>query len=283
VSKDTLSLVLRLALVAAVAVASPGFCAAETPESSARAPVAESGSPDSTGSGSSSTWEKDRSAWKVAIYPVYLWLPIFGAHIDIPALPSNPNNPGTSSGTASGAFNGAGFAGFEIQKSGWSADGSFLLASISGDNTNPTVNVGMHIKYGQLAVGHEILKGLSLEGGVRRMAFKINATVGDNPEVSRQVGVWDPIVGLTWRRQLGRKWMLRGHLDGGGFGVGSELTMAGSFRADWRFAKHFGMTFGAAALYFDISDTAIDRTGFERTLVARQTLYGPILGFGIYF
>jgi len=188
-----------------------------------------------------------------------------------------------SSGDASGSFNGAGFAGFEIQKSGWSVDGAFLLASISGDNTDPPVNVGMHIKYGQFTGGHEILKSLSLEGGVRRMALKINATVGANPEISRQVGVWDPIVGLTWRRQMGKKWMLRGHVDGGGFGVGSDLTLAGSFRADWRFARHFGVAFGASALYFDISDTVVDKTGFQKTLVARQTIYGPLLGFGIYF
>ena len=240
----------------------------------------ETDSPDSTGSGSGSTWEKDPSAWKVAIYPVYLWLPIFGAHIDVPAVPSNP---GVSSGDASSSFNGAGFAAFEIQKSRWVIDGAFLLASISADNTNPTVNVGMHIKYGEFTGGREILKDLSLEGGVRRMAFNINATVGANPEVRRQVGVWDPIVGLTWRRQLGKKWMLRGHVDGGGFGVGSDVTLAGSLRADWRFAKHFGVAFGAAALYFDISDTVVDKTGLKRTLVARQTLYGPILGFGIYF
>jgi len=158
-----------------------------------------------------------------------------------------------------------------------------MLASISADNTNPTVNVGTDIKYGQLMGGYEILKGLSLEGGVRRMAFNIHATIDTNPEVSRQVGVWDPLVGFTWRRQLGNKWMLRGHMDGGGFGVGSDLTLAGSFRADWRFAKHFGVAFGAAALYFDISDTVLDNTGFKKTLVARQTLYGPIVGFGIYF
>lgn len=270
-ANDTQSLVLRLSFVAALAMASPGFCAEAASASSA---------PDSAGSGSGSTWESDPSAWKVAIYPVYLWLPIFGAHIDVPALPSNP---GVSSGDASSTFNGAGFAAFEIQKSGWSVDGAFLLASISADNINPTVNVGMHIKYGQLMGGHEILKGLTLEGGVRRMAFNIDATIGANPEVSRQVGVWDPIVGLTWRHQLGRKWMLRGHMDGGGFGVGSDLTLAGSFRADWRFAKHFGVAFGASALYFDISDTVLDKTSFKRTLVARQTLYGPILGFGIYF
>jgi hypothetical protein len=268
-SRFALSLVLPLVLVAA---ATPAFCA--TGVSGLSEGQAATDSADST-------WEKDRSAWKVAIYPIYLWLPIFGAHVDVPALPSIPVGP--NSGTASSTFNGSGFAAFEIQKSGWSGDGSFLIATLSGDNTNPTVNLGMHIKYGQLMGGREILKGLSLEGGVRRMVFEINATVGAHPEVRREPGVWDPLVGLTWRHQLGKKWMLRAHMDGGGFGVGSDLSMAGSFRADWRFAKHFGLAFGAAALYFDISDTIVGDGGTKQTLVARQTLYGPILGFGIYF
>src|SRR5438045_2684664 len=117
--KDTLSLLFRTVLVAAVALATPGFCATETPESSDKLAVPESESPGSTGSGSGSTWEKDPSAWKVAIYPVYLWLPIFGAHIDVP---TGPSNPGVSAGDASSSFNGAGFAAFEIQKSRWSID-----------------------------------------------------------------------------------------------------------------------------------------------------------------
>jgi hypothetical protein len=278
--KKTLSFIVRMALVTAVAAASTAFGAAEAGATSEGAASTGSGSPDSTASASDSTWEQDPSAWKVAIYPVYLWLPIFGAHIDVPPLPSNP---GASSGTASGSFNGAGFAAFEILKSGWSMDGAFLMASITGDNTNPNVNVGMHIKYGQGMGGHEILKGLSLEGGVRRIAFKINATVGSYPEVRREPGVWDPLVGLTWRHQLGQKWMFRAHVDGGGFGVGSDVTLAGSVRADWRFAKHFGLAFGASALHFDISDTVADPAGVQRTLVVRQTLWGPVLGFGIYF
>ena len=39
-------------------------------------------------SGSSqSVWEKDPSAWKVTIYPIYGWLPVFGAHLNLPTVP----------------------------------------------------------------------------------------------------------------------------------------------------------------------------------------------------
>jgi len=229
-------------------------------------------------------WSKDPSAWTVAIYPVFAWVPVFGANVTVPSLPSIPGRPsGPSSGTASGSFNGAGFAGFDIQKSRWSVNGEFLIASVSGDNTNPKVHVGMKIYYGQFMAGREVLKGLSLEGGARRMALKISASVGDNPEVTRKPGIWDPLVGMTWRHQMGKKWMLQAHMDGGGFGVGSDVSIGASARADWRFARHFGLTMGFGALHFRISDTVLDNTAAKKTLLAKQTLYGPLFGFGIYF
>lgn len=253
------------------AAAAPGLCSpADTP-------------PDQGQAKAKSDWEKDPSDWKVAIYPVYLWAPVMGANVKLENFPTLPNIPTSGSGTANSTFNGAGFAGFEIQKSGWSGSGEFFYASLSGDNTNPKVNLGMDIMYGQAMVGHTLGKGFSLEGGVRRMSFDTSATLGDRPEVNRKPGVWDPLVGMTWRYQASKKWALRGHVDGGGFGVGTDVSVGGAFRADWRFAKHFGMTMGMGILHFQIADSILDTTPYKKTLTISQTLYGPILGFGIYF
>ncbi len=251
-----------------------GFCAPRDSES-----------PGPGAGQSDSNWEKDPRSWKVAIYPVFAWAPVMGASINLPDLPSLPDRPSTGpgSGTASGSFNGAGFAGVEIQKSGWSTNGEFLYASLSGDNTNPKVHLGVDVFYGQLMGGHTLWKDLSLEGGVRRMALKISASVGDRPEVDRKPGIWDPLIGMTWRHQAGKKWMFRAHLDGGGFGVGSDLTLAASARADWRFAKHFGLAMGFGAIHFQVANTILDNTSAKRTLSVRQTLYGPLFGFGIHF
>ncbi len=76
---------------------------------------------------------------------------------------------GLSSGNASSTFNGAGFAGFEIQKSGWSGSGEFFYASLSGDNTNPKVKLGMDIMYGQAMAGC-IRFGKAVEPGGRGKA-----------------------------------------------------------------------------------------------------------------
>ncbi len=234
---------------------------------------------------STSIWEKDDpSAWKIAIYPVYAWAPVLGAHVNLPNinLPSGGILTPTG-GTVTGSFNGAGFAGFDIEKSRVITHGQFLYASLSGDNTNPKLHLGLDVMFGQVMGGYKILNSLYLEGGVRRMALKISASANDSPEVSRKPGLWDPLIGTTWKHTLGRKWQLAAHLDGGGFGVGSDVTLAASARADWRFAKHFGLTMGASALHFQITDTILDQTQLKRTLAVRQTLWGPVFGFGIYF
>jgi hypothetical protein len=220
----------------------------------------------------------------VIIYPVYGLAPIFGAHVNLPSLPSLPNAPGggsagiPTSGLVSTSLNGAAFAGFEIDKSKWSATGTFLYAGLSGDHKAPKVHIGLDMIYGQLMIGREIVDGLSLEGGFRRSALKITADVGSYPEFTRKPGVWDPLVGITYRKVFARKWRFEGHLDGGGFGVGADVSIGAEARVDWRFARHFGVAMGATALHFQLSDTVV-----QKTLTIRQTFYGPAFGFGIYF
>jgi len=79
------------------------------------------------------------------------------------------------------------------------------------------------------------------------------------------------------RKPLGRRWQLGLHGDGGGFGVGSDVTYALTGRMDCRFSKHFGMALGYGLLHFKISDTVA-----SRNLTIDQTMHGPIFGFGIY-
>ena len=89
------------------------------------------------------------------------------------------------------------------------------------------------------------------------MALDLTATVGDYPSVSRTPGFWDPLLSATYRKQLNRKWRVSGHMDGGGFGVGSDLDIGAAASADWRFAKHFVLTMGGAYLHFENSDTIL--------------------------
>jgi len=228
-----------------------------------------------------SVWEKDPKDWKVELYPVYIWAPFMGASVNLPQFPNAPdlpNGPAGPSATADSGISGAAFFSMRVEKSKWAVQGTALWAGIDASTERPNVKIGMDLVFGQAMAGREILPNLALQGGFRRMALNISATALDYPEVRRKPGVWDPLIGLEYRKPLGKKWLLDLHGDGGGFGVGSDVTYSVQGQMSWRFAEHFGTTMGYGLLHFKISDTLQ-----QRNFVFDQTLNGPILGFGIYF
>jgi hypothetical protein len=109
------------------------------------------------------------------------------------------------------------------------------------------------------------------------MAVNLKANVEGFDPVERKPGVWDPLVGLTWRKEAGPKWTLEADVDGGGFGVGSDVDVGGALRADWRLTRRVGLRFGYSIMHFKITNTVA-----QRTLEISQTLHGPSFGIGIY-
>jgi hypothetical protein len=147
------------------------------------------------------------------------------------------------SGSTSSSLNGAFFGGARFEKGKWSADGLFMWRALSAQRKNPLVDVNLDFVFGNAMAGREMLPNLYVEGGVRRLALDIHATV-ESSSASRSPGFWDPLIGLTYRRQLGRKWRILIHGDGGGFGVGSDVDVTATGRAEWQFARHFGIAMG---------------------------------------
>jgi hypothetical protein len=224
---------------------------------------------------SSSQKPEDRPyGWDIAIYPALVWAPIFGADVTLPPSVSNPIAPTAS---VSNSFNGAYFGGARIEKSKWSADLLFMWASLSASRETPSAKVGLDFVFGHVIVGREVLPGLYVGGGARRVALDINATVG-TASASRSPGFWDPLINVTYSRQLGKKWRILLAGDGGGFGVGSDVDVTATGRADWQFARHFGITMGYGGLHLSESSTVAGKK-----LSISPTLHGPIFGFGIYF
>jgi hypothetical protein len=119
---------------------------------------------------------------------------------------------------------------------------------------------------------------VAIVGGVRRLAIKLKAEIGQRPAFERKPGVWDPLVGADYRRALGRKWNLQATVLGGGFGVGTDVDLSGRVKADWTFVQHVGLSLGYQVLYFKLSDDVL-RQRFSTS----QTLHGPVAGIGIYF
>jgi hypothetical protein len=257
--------------------------------------VGDSQDTSASGKADKDAWGKSPNSWRTIIYPVYAWAPFLGTDVKLPSIPSGPGGGGGGGGgggsiipegTTSGSFNGAAFAGAEVSKNKWYLIGGGLYAGLSGQRTTPHTTIDLNMVFGQFTVGREVYKGLSAEAGFRRIAMKITADVLDYPSVSRKPGVWDPLIGATYRKDLTKKWRVSGNVDGGGFGVGCDYDISETGRADWRFAKHFGMTMGVAAWQFKISDTKSVTAGdttLSKTLTMSQTTWGPVFGFGIYF
>ncbi len=266
------------ALIVSDLEAERSFACGTSGEADADAPA----SPAPLNSAVEDRW-KDPSAWQITIYPVFAWAPVFG--ISTRELPSSPGGGGGGGGNVlppsdtSSSLNGAAFAGFRVEKSKWSTDGTVLWAGLSGErNSNPFARISVNAIYGQLMAGREIVPDLFLEGGFRRIALSVSLELGDFPTIKGKPGVWDPLVGLTYRRQLTKKWKVLAHADGGGFGVGSDVDIAAAARAEWQFARHFGIAMGYGVLHLGITSTVA-----QRSLEIKQTLHGPIFGFGIYF
>jgi len=211
--------------------------------------------------------------WHIAIYPAMAWAPIFGASVTLPGFPDQPGPSGSTSSSLNGLF--AAGARFEMGK--WSADAMFQWAALSAQKQNPLVGVDLDLVLGDAMLGGEILPNLYVEGGFRMLALNIHATVGSS-SASRSPGYWDPLIGLTYRRQLGKKWRILVHGDGGGFGVGSDVDVTATARAEWQFTRHFGIAMGYGGMHLSNSNTVNGKT-----LTINPTLHGPTFGLGIFF
>lgn len=238
------------------------------------APLNQGQTPGATST--SQTQEKKAYGWDIAIYPALAWAPIFGVGVTLPPVASNPIAPPPSASVSS-SLNGAYFGGARIEKHKWSADLLFMWAGLSAKREAPFAKVSLDVVFGHVLGGRELLPGFYLEGGARRLALDIHATV-ETDSTSRSPGFWDPLIGVTYHRQLGRKWRILLHGDGGGFGVGSDVDVSATGRAEWQFARHFGITMGYGGLHLSESNTTQGKT-----LTIRPTLHGPIFGFGIFF
>lgn len=215
--------------------------------------------------------------WHIAVYPALAWAPVFGASVTLPPAPSQPIAEPGPAGSTDSSLNGAYFGGASFEKGKWSADLLFMWAGLSAERKTPFTKVDMDFVFGDAMVGREVLPDLYLQGGVRRLSLNIDADVGSD-SASRSPGFWDPLVGLTYRRQLSKKWRILLHGDGGGFGVGSDVDITATGRAEWQFVRHFGIAMGYGGMHFSDSDTKAGQT-----LKISQTLHGPIFGFGIFF
>ena len=169
--------------------------------------------------------------WKVGLYPVFVWLPL-GIDIQVEV-------PGIAGEILDGRFDGAFLGGLSAAKGRFRVDGDVLWAAVGGDRAeNPLLRVDVDVIYFYVSGGVKVVKDLYVIGGLRRLALKYNIALGDLPEFERKPGVWDPLVGLGWH-SYHDKVELHATVEGGGFGVGTDVEFAGGFRLDWKNVQAF--------------------------------------------
>lgn len=214
--------------------------------------------------------------WRVTIYPVLAWVP---TSIDINvSLPPSGAEGGGAGEILDSRFDGAFLGGFSAAKGAWRMDVDGLWAAVGGDRPqSPVLTVDADVIYLHAIGGRKIVKDLYATAGVRRFALKYVIDFESLEPFERKPGVWDPVVGLTWHTER-QHFEVHAFFEGGGFGVGSDVDLSTSFRADWKPIPHFGFTAGYQFLYFKVSNTVQ-----SRELTVKQTLHGPIVGLGLYF
>jgi hypothetical protein len=239
------------------------------------------------------TAKDDEGKLKVAIYPIFGWVPFFSSSVAVPNFPSSGgggigggNLIGNLAGNTNISLNGAAVFAADVSWKKWLLESEGMFGSVSGDRTSPHLDVNTSVDYGDFFVGRELGHGLTALAGFRRMGVDVGATFLTLPTVSFDPQVWDPLIGIEWRHTLSRKLFAQVRLDGGGFGVGSDMDIDAQARLEWRFAKHFGTVIGYQALQTrhsgTISETLLSTT-YIRPWSYHQTYQGPIIGFGVYF
>jgi hypothetical protein len=217
-----------------------------------------------------------QDGWNVTVYPVFAWVPL-GIGIDVEIPPFETDGGGEGS-IVDSRFDGAFFGGVAASNGSWLVEGYFIWAAFGGDRPeHPFLTVDLDLIYGHVNVGRRIAPDLYVTGGVRRVALKYDFTLADLPRFSRKPGIWDPLVGIGWHR-IGQNVEWHASFDGGGFGVGADVDLAGQVRVDWKPVQHFGLAAGYNILYLKVSDTVR-----RREVIVKPTIHGPAVGIGLYF
>jgi len=268
----------RFTMAATLAVLLGGGVASASPADPQAAPSAQAAAPTQPAPSAAGTPKRT----EVVVYPILAWLPIYGAHALLPNRPELPGLPpgaggGTSTST-SGSLNGAALVGVTVVSPTWMFQVDLLWAGLSGEAQRPHAKATADVIFGGVYGGRQIGHGVAVMGGVRRIALNLGVEIDTLTKFERKPGVWDPLIGVAWRRELGRKWIATVDVMGGGFGVGADVDASAHARLNWDVAKHVRIAFGYGLLYLDLSHGVGDKT-----LTTQQTLYGPEIGIGIKF
>lgn len=229
----------------------------------------------------------DTDGWKTVVYPIHAWLPVFGADVTLPGQSTPPGSGGGSGGSGgitipsaktSGNFNGAALAGFRVERSRLSIESEFLWAGMSGSVEAPSFDLTLDTIAFKVMGGFELAPALYIDGGVRRFALNMNASILNFQPVNWKPGIWEPVVGTTFRPQLGKKLRILTQADVGFSTDDSSRSGSATAIVEWKPINHLSLGAGWGWAYI-----RADGTILTKDVHFSQTLNGPMLTLGIPF
>ena len=90
---------------------------------------------------------KEDKGWTTTVYPIYAWIPVFGADITLPNVPIPPGRTDcggsgatvTPSGSVHSKINGAAFAAVMVENTWVQIQANFLFAGLSASKASPNL------------------------------------------------------------------------------------------------------------------------------------------------
>jgi hypothetical protein len=101
--------------------------------------------------------------------------------------------------------------------------------------------------------------------------------------VSWEPGRWDPLVGVSYRPQLAKRWRLASHIDWVGLGGDAHSAVTGQARMEWEPINHLLLTGGYGFSTERINATLETAKYGNKDIHLDYTLHGPVLGIGLQF
>ncbi len=124
-----------------------------------------------------------------------------------------------------------------------SIDGTILWAG-TGSVETPHFDLNVDtIAFGVLG-GFEVAPALYVEGGVRRFALDMTASILNFQPVNWKPGIWKPVIGTTYRPQLNKKLRLFTQADLGFSTDNSNRTSAATATLEWKPISHLSLGAG---------------------------------------
>jgi hypothetical protein len=126
--------------------------------------------------------------------------------------------------------------------------------------------------------GFEVAPALYVDAGFRHFDVKMTAAVLEFPQVTWRPGIWESVVGVTFRPKLGKNVRLFSQTNFGGMGDASHRTVAATAVVEWKPSTHLVVGAGYGLLHL-----RADGSMLGRPVHFAQTLNGPMLTLGVPF